>query len=225
MGRILVVDHEPQEQNILAESLAQDQHIVSGAAGVEEARGALRNQAFDVIVTERRMPDGDALDVVAAARQIDPNVSVIFLAEETTLRCTIESTHMGSFDLLAKPLISEVVRAAALRACEHTALLRENSRLKAEVERLTRAPEPVRSANGAGNGNHDRVDTGWIQNLPPSFDLRGLLAMLEKSLIERTLQSTRGAQAEAARRLGLSRSDLSYKLLKYELRKETTTAS
>jgi len=44
---------------------------------------------------------------------------------------------------------------------------------------------------------------------------------VEKSLIERTLQSTRGAQAEAARRLGLSRSDLSYKLLKYELRKET----
>jgi len=61
--------------------------------------------------------------------------------------------------------------------------------------------------------------------LPSSFDLRGLLATLEKSLIERTLQSTGGAQAEAARRLGLSRSDLSYKLLKYELRKETTAAS
>jgi DNA-binding NtrC family response regulator len=57
--------------------------------------------------------------------------------------------------------------------------------------------------------------------LPSSFDLRTFLSTVEKSLIERTLQSTRGAQAEAARRLGLSRSDLSYKLLKYELRKET----
>jgi len=47
---------------------------------------------------------------------------------------------------------------------------------------------------------------------------------VEKSLIERTLQSTGGAQAEAARRLGLSRSDLSYKLLKYELRKESAAS-
>jgi DNA-binding NtrC family response regulator len=55
--------------------------------------------------------------------------------------------------------------------------------------------------------------------------MRSFLAAVEKSLIERTLQATRGAQAEAARRLGLSRSDLSYKLLKYELRKETTATS
>jgi DNA-binding NtrC family response regulator len=65
---------------------------------------------------------------------------------------------------------------------------------------------------------------GWIETLPASFDLRAFLSTVEKSLIERTLQSTHGAQAEAARRLGLSRSDLSYKLLKYELRKETAVS-
>lgn len=72
-----------------------------------------------------------------------------------------------------------------------------------------------------GNGNAGHANLSWIENLPPSFDLRNLLSTVEKTLIERTLQSTRGAQAEAARRLGLSRSDLSYKLLKYELRKES----
>lgn len=85
---------------------------------------------------------------------------------------------------------------------------------------------PLGSAAGAlaqphGNGSAGHANLGWIEALPPSFDLRDLLSTVEKTLIERTLQSTRGAQAEAARRLGLSRSDLSYKLLKYELRKES----
>jgi DNA-binding NtrC family response regulator len=49
--------------------------------------------------------------------------------------------------------------------------------------------------------------------------LREFLGGVEKAVIQKTLEATQGAQAEAARRLGLSRSDLSYKLSKYELRK------
>jgi transcriptional regulator with GAF, ATPase, and Fis domain len=51
--------------------------------------------------------------------------------------------------------------------------------------------------------------------LPEVDDLRNFLAEVEKTLILRTLKSTHGAQAEAARRLGLSRSDLGYKIAKY----------
>jgi two-component system response regulator PilR (NtrC family) len=51
-----------------------------------------------------------------------------------------------------------------------------------------------------------------------SFDLTGVLEGAEKELILRTLNSTRGAQAEAARRMGLSRSALAYKLTKYAIR-------
>lgn len=56
-----------------------------------------------------------------------------------------------------------------------------------------------------------------------SFDLTGVLESAEKELIVRTLQSTRGAQAEAARRMGLSRSALAYKLTKYGIRSAPPT--
>jgi DNA-binding NtrC family response regulator len=59
---------------------------------------------------------------------------------------------------------------------------------------------------------------GWLEVLPSNIDLRKLLDSIERKLIERALETTNGAQAEAARRLGLSRSDLSYKLRKHELR-------
>jgi DNA-binding NtrC family response regulator len=47
--------------------------------------------------------------------------------------------------------------------------------------------------------------------------LRSTLASWERRIIEQTLAKTNGSKTEAARRLGLSKSDLSYKLSKYGL--------
>jgi DNA-binding NtrC family response regulator len=73
----------------------------------------------------------------------------------------------------------------------------------------SRKPQAMKSNGEAGEAE-------WIESLPQSVDLRALVSSIEKKLIERALRSTDGAQAEAARRLGLSRSDLSYKLSKYD---------
>ncbi len=52
-------------------------------------------------------------------------------------------------------------------------------------------------------------------SLPGEFHLRSALATWERTVIEQMLLRTKGAKAEAARRLGLSKSDLTYKLVKY----------
>lgn len=223
MGRVLVVDEEAEMHRVLAANLGQDQHTLSHAWNVADARQAIRGNQLDVIITGPKMADGDGRDVLAAARETDSRVSVILLAGVDKIDPSPEDMPKGAFDVLPLLFTPEMMRATVNRASEHTSLLRENDQLKAEVERL-KSTEKAATAQETGNGNH-KVEIGWIESLPPSFDLRGLLATLEKSLIERTIQSTGGAQAEAARRLGLSRSDLSYKLLKYELRKETTAAS
>jgi two-component system response regulator HydG len=54
-------------------------------------------------------------------------------------------------------------------------------------------------------------------SLPEEFHLRSALASWERKIIEQTLMKTNGSKTEAARRLGLSKSDLSYKLSKYSL--------
>jgi len=58
----------------------------------------------------------------------------------------------------------------------------------------------------------------WIESLPETISLRGLLEEVEKKLIVRALNSSSAVQAEAARRLHLSRSDLSYKLSKFDIK-------
>jgi len=60
----------------------------------------------------------------------------------------------------------------------------------------------------------------WIGMLPESISLRKVLEDVERKLIVRALESSGAVQAEAARRLQLSRSDLSYKLSKLEIKPE-----
>ena len=71
------------------------------------------------------------------------------------------------------------------------------------------------TVSAGNNGSH--ADSFAIPT-SEGFDLTGFLEHAEKELILRTLNATRGAQSEAARRMGLSRSALAYKLNKYGIR-------
>jgi DNA-binding NtrC family response regulator len=136
MGRILIVDGEPNTRRILVSNLRQDQHQIWEAAGVQEAQRSLAANDFDVVVADQKMPDGDGLTVLASARENDPTLPVILLTAAVSADSAVESMRKGAFDFLTKPYQPDVVRATVLRACERTRLLRENNLLKDAVVRL-----------------------------------------------------------------------------------------
>jgi DNA-binding NtrC family response regulator len=136
MSRILVVDDEPNMRKILAANLAHDGHEVAEAGGVNDARNLLSANQYDAVITDQKMPDGQGLDVLAYARELDPALSVVFLTAFATVELAVESMRQGAFDFITKPFQPEVVLATAHRACEHTELLRENDILRLTVDRL-----------------------------------------------------------------------------------------
>ncbi len=136
MGRILLVDDEPNMRRILASNLRQDQHQVWEANGIEEARRDLAANDFDVVVTDQKMPDGDGLAVLALAHETDATLPVILLTAVASIELAVESMRKGAFDFLTKPFQPDVVRATVRRACERTRLVRENMLLKDTVVRL-----------------------------------------------------------------------------------------
>jgi DNA-binding NtrC family response regulator len=141
MGQILIVDDEPHLRRILISNLKQEHHEVIEAAGVNDARAALSEQTFDAVITDQKMADGEGLDVLAAARETDPSLSVVFLTAFATIELAVESMRRGAFDFITKPFIPEVLLASATRAMEHTRLVRENSRLRDTVVRLEGSSE------------------------------------------------------------------------------------
>ncbi len=81
---------------------------------------------------------------------------------------------------------------------------------------------PLPSPTEAARSDDHREAASWTDQMPEVDDLRTFMTWVEKEIIVRTLKSTGGAQAEAARRLGLSRSDLGYKLSKLGIRNVET---
>lgn len=141
MARVLIVDDEPGMRRILEVNLRHDAHVVTEAEGAAEAIDLLKKGDFDVVLTDQKMPDGSGLDVLHAAQEDDPTISVIFLTAVGTLELAVESMREGAFDFLTKPFSPDVVRAAVRRAHERTALLRENAVLKTTVHKLEGADE------------------------------------------------------------------------------------
>jgi DNA-binding NtrC family response regulator len=74
------------------------------------------------------------------------------------------------------------------------------------------------TGDGAGSSPADPEPArSWIDSLPERLELRTTLEQIERDLIVRALETAAGVQAEAARCLGISRSDLAYKMRKYEI--------
>ena len=91
------------------------------------------------------MADGQGLDVLSSAHEIDPTLPVVLLTAFATVELAVESMRQGAFDFITKPFQPEVVRATVRRACERTRLLRENVLLKQTVDRLEGSVRDLRS--------------------------------------------------------------------------------
>jgi DNA-binding NtrC family response regulator len=82
-------------------------------------------------------------------------------------------------------------------------------------------PEDLPLPSSDRRPDREDVFVEWIASLPESLELRGLLATVEKGVIQKAMAASRNVAAEAARRLGVSRSDLSYKLRRLGLTAKT----
>jgi class 3 adenylate cyclase len=133
MGAILVVDDEPSVRRTLALLLRRDAHQVVEADGVTTARRRLRHRAFDVVITDLRMPDGDGLDVIRAAKRACPATDVILWTAFAGWESAREAMRLGAVDYLEKGDDPDDVRRRV------ATVLRDRRALRAWPEPSSRA--------------------------------------------------------------------------------------
>ena len=141
MARILIIDDEPNMRRILTLILQEDGHTVAEAAGVTPALEMLATDRFDLVISDKKMPDGDGFDVLSYCRENEPSLPVVILTAVATVELAVEAMQAGAFDFISKPFVPEVVTAVAKRATERTKLLRENVVLREEARRYAFADE------------------------------------------------------------------------------------
>jgi two-component system response regulator AtoC len=123
-GRILVADDEEGVRTFLAETLERAGHEVTQVADGGAAVRAAREEPFDVVLTDLRMPGTDGMTVVRTVRTEQPDVEVIVLTAFGDVATAVEAMKLGAFDYLQKPVSSPAaIRDLVAGAIERRAKL------------------------------------------------------------------------------------------------------
>jgi DNA-binding NtrC family response regulator len=135
---VLVVDDESgilDSLNILLRNEGFAPHLAHGGkAGLER----IAEMSPDIVLTDIRMPNVSGVEILAAARQSDPDVPVILMTAQATLQSAMQAVNEGAFYYIQKPFRNDELIAILRRAAEHRNLRAENKSLKQAIQRHER---------------------------------------------------------------------------------------
>lgn len=124
MAAILIVDDDDAIRDTLYELFSGD-HMCHAANTAEMALAFLREQTYDVVLTDISMPGLSGLELLGTVRQSQPDTPVIVISGIGDRTHAEGLKRLGSFDYILKPFRLEVVESSVTRALEHRAQLRE----------------------------------------------------------------------------------------------------
>jgi len=104
MGKILIVDDEPQIRQSFEKILTGEGHTVRTAANGEAAISAVKTEVPDLVIMDVSMPGMSGLEAFRAIHEIEPKLPVIVMTGKGTTETAIEATKLGAFEYLLKPL-------------------------------------------------------------------------------------------------------------------------
>jgi DNA-binding NtrC family response regulator len=147
MADLLIVDDEPAARTTLAILLRKRGHRVVQAAGVREAVKVLDACAFDLVVTDLRMPDGDGLEVLRSAKAHCPEVVVILLTAYAGWESAKEAMQLGAYDYFEKGKEPDEFLHRIDKALEEKGLRHENANLRRQVRERYSLPGFIAQSN------------------------------------------------------------------------------
>ncbi len=130
---ILVIDDEPGIRQGLQEILEEAGYAVSSAADGEAGVRMLKEQTFDLTLTDLAMPGLGGLEVLKYLAHHQPECPCIIITGYGTITNAVTAMRQGAYDYLAKPVNATELRLVVARALDHHRLKWENLRLKKQL--------------------------------------------------------------------------------------------
>jgi two-component system, sensor histidine kinase and response regulator len=139
--RILVVDDEPYELELLRGMLKSQGHLVTVFSSPTQAAAALRKGDFDLLLADLHMPEISGSDLLKAALVIDPHLVVVIMTGNGSIDTAVETMKDGAFDYILKPFKLKGLSAVLSRAFTLRKLRLEKEALQIGLEKRTRELE------------------------------------------------------------------------------------
>jgi DNA-binding NtrC family response regulator len=122
MPTILVAEDHAALRDALAIALGAKGHRVVTAPRGDVAIKALETQAFDLVVTDLKLPEASGLEVLEAARATQPRAPVLLMTAHGTLEAVVQALRLGAQDFIEKPFDIEEMEARIEKALEQGSL-------------------------------------------------------------------------------------------------------
>jgi len=131
---LLLVEDEPLLREVVAEQLGDRGFAVQQAESGEVALARLAEFAFDIIVTDLRLPGIDGSAVIEAAIARYPDIIAIVVTGYGTVKDAVEAIKRGASDFVNKPFQIDELQHALDSALEQRRLKSENAYLRSQLE-------------------------------------------------------------------------------------------
>src|SRR5499426_4887210 len=132
--KILIVDDEPSNRNILSQELTHEGYSVLAACDGREALRKAESFRPDLIILDYMMPDLSGLEVLQELRKRENDTPVVMITAYGTMERAVEAMKEGAFDFITRPFEPDHIALVVRKALEQQRLKRGVEILSEEVE-------------------------------------------------------------------------------------------
>ena len=132
--RALVIDNDAAHAETMADSLSRVGYECTVATTGAEGAALLEKDAFEIVVSDLKMPDVGGLEILAICKETLPDAEVILVTGHGTVQSAVEAMQQGAFNYLLKPLDLKQLRAVVDNASRNQHLRRANAELNRRLD-------------------------------------------------------------------------------------------
>jgi DNA-binding NtrC family response regulator len=132
-GSIFLVEDDNNQRNIIKTILMKEGFYVEDTDSGKKAIELLKNTAFDIVLTDLRLPDIDGTEVIKEVKTLNKICHVIVITAYGSIPSAIEATKLGAFYYLEKPFEKDQLLLVINNAMNQSRLMKDNIMLKDQL--------------------------------------------------------------------------------------------
>jgi DNA-binding NtrC family response regulator len=137
MSKILIIEDEAPIRRVLTKILSEenDTYLVQEAEDGLQGIELVKNEDFDLILCDIKMPKMDGVEVLEAIKKIKPEIPMVMISGHGDLETAIQTMRLGAFDYISKPPDLNRLLNTVRNALDKKQLVVENKILKKKVSK------------------------------------------------------------------------------------------
>ena len=137
MSKILIIEDEAAIRRVLSKILSEesDSYIVEDAEDGFQGLEKIKNNDYDLVLCDIKMPKMDGVEVLEAVKKIKPEIPIVMISGHGDMETAIQTMRLGAFDYISKPPDLNRLLNTVRNALDKKQLVVENKILKKKVSK------------------------------------------------------------------------------------------